>query len=643
MNSAGMKMFMYKRARTASAEATPQSQTRPDDLSNGVDSGGMGGGGSDGPLRRQAHSQKPATHAGGHGHGQTLSSASTPPSAPKRGGAKTAKKSMDARLAAARALKRERRARPLLDVHSARAEDLSADQRRVLDAVALRRNVLITGRAGCGKSKVIKSLMDCFVDAGTKFVVTASTGLAAEPFGGCTLFKLTGLRPDLDVCAAVDRCRRFGMCVELEELDVVVIDEVSMVSAELMTAALTVMRSVIKSEMPTFVMVGDFLQLQPVQAPDSPATPLIHAAVWRELRPEVVLLTDAFRQQNNDTFLTILDEARKGSLGDASLDALRRRIGAKLNLTLAVDPTPSASAECAEAVSAVTLEPTRLLSRCRDVAQYNMLKLAELGAKVHEFHARVFEGTRNEAGEWALSTGVSDVPPKDAESAAYQLEHARVSLPKTAGAWFECARIVKDSRMDKVLRLAVGAPVMFITNTREFSNGTRGVVVAFTADVDRGGLPYPLVKLSDGGMVHVRPSAQSKPVNPASKKAMPCYVFEQLPLVLAWALTIHKAQGLTLDAAEIDLGRNVFEAGQAYVALSRVRSLDGVSLLNLEPAAFKTHSATVEWYLELEKRHRLNTATAAAAASATEAEVEDNDETLAPCRKRTCTALPAEA
>ena len=117
---------------------------------------------------------------------------------------------------------------------------------------------------------------------------------------------------------------------------------------------------------------------------------------------------------------------------------------------------------------------------------------------------------------------------------------------------------------------------MFLKNDHErgIMNGTLGVVVDFGKDAEENG-PYPMVQLMDKRKILATPEVWS--IN--NEKGTPMVSFEQIPLRLAWAITVHKSQGMTLDAAELDLGRT-FERGQGYVALSRLRDIDRLRLLN---------------------------------------------------------------
>ena len=130
------------------------------------------------------------------------------------------------------------------------------------------------------------------------------------------------------------------------------------------------------------------------------------------------------------------------------------------------------------------------------------------------------------------------------------------------------------------LKLKIGAEVMFIKNdiSARYVNGTRGVVVGF--DKSDG---WPIVKTYDNEMIIACPEEWKYEDNGVVRATI-----RQVPLRLAWAITIHKSQGMTLDAAEIDLG-DAFEPGMGYVALSRVRSLSGLKLMNLNEMALKVH------------------------------------------------------
>jgi ATP-dependent DNA helicase PIF1 len=137
----------------------------------------------------------------------------------------------------------------------------------------------------------------------------------------------------------------------------------------------------------------------------------------------------------------------------------------------------------------------------------------------------------------------------------------------------------------EVLRLKIGTRVMCLHNISVedgICNGSQGIVVDFAGDV-------PMVKFSNGRLMPMEPIWQQS-------EEYPCIGVGQIPLCLAWALTIHKIQGATLTMAEMDLGNSVFEYGQTYVALSRIRNLEGLYLSAFQPRRIRANPLVKQFY-----------------------------------------------
>ena len=146
----------------------------------------------------------------------------------------------------------------------------------------------------------------------------------------------------------------------------------------------------------------------------------------------------------------------------------------------------------------------------------------------------------------------------------------------------------------KTVSLKKGAVVMCTTNISiedGICNGSQGVVIDFVESSNRecAGMLVPLVKFSNGRIMRISPQ-QRQSVD------FPSISVSQIPLCLAWALTIHKIQGATLHMADIDIGRTIFEYGQTYVALSRIRSLDGLFLSEFYPQRIKANPTVIAFY-----------------------------------------------
>jgi ATP-dependent DNA helicase PIF1 len=145
--------------------------------------------------------------------------------------------------------------------------------------------------------------------------------------------------------------------------------------------------------------------------------------------------------------------------------------------------------------------------------------------------------------------------------------------------------LIENSKINKELRLKKGALVMCLANIDVeggICNGSQGVVVGFTAS-------SPIVQFLDGTVMPIGQKTYQH-------GDYPRLGVEQIPLRLAWAFTIHKSQGITLDIAEMDLGSKVFECGQSYVGLSRVRNLDGLYLSSFNPKKIKTNPTVIQFY-----------------------------------------------
>ena len=143
---------------------------------------------------------------------------------------------------------------------------------------------------------------------------------------------------------------------------------------------------------------------------------------------------------------------------------------------------------------------------------------------------------------------------------------------------------------EKSLPLRIGTVVMCIANLNVESgiiNGSQGIVIDFKGD-------NPVVKFNDGNIITIGAHVWQS-------EKIPAIAVQQLPLIYAWAITIHKAQGVTLDKAYIDIGDQIFECGQSYVALSRIKTLEGLYLKNFDFTKIKVNKNVKEYYNNLEK------------------------------------------
>jgi ATP-dependent exoDNAse (exonuclease V) alpha subunit len=419
---------------------------------------------------------------------------------------------------------------------------LSDEQQRLFEYIeSTDAHVFVTGRAGTGKSTLLSYLIE---NTDKSVAVCAPTGVAALNVAGTTIHSLFGF--PFGVLGNVDlskHMRRYTRDI-LAAIDILVIDEVSMVNADMMDAmsrAMGIARG--KRKVPfggaQVVMFGDPYQLAPVppQNPEEIAYMaenyqsnwFFDAHVWRDAALERYELIEIFRQTDGH-FKDILNSIRDGSCTQEMIDELNR---------LAVRPLPHD-------------DILRLATINRTVDQVNISRLSQIADKPKVFMA----------------------------SASGDLKA------------FE-----KVKPADERLELKLGAQVMFIKNDdsspfkdsdgsaiRRWVNGTIGTVVEFKSDSH-------IVVEVDGERLDVGRATWEKvryeldeffdeDINKVKEVlvAVPVAEFKQFPLRLAWGVTIHKSQGQTYDEVMIDMGAGAFAPGQTYVALSRVRSLQGLYL-----------------------------------------------------------------
>ena len=387
-------------------------------------------------------------------------------------------------------------------------------------------NVYLTGEPGSGKTHTINEFVDWLRASGIEPSVTAATGIAATHISGMTLHSWSGIgvsvslsRADVDRIASKEHVAR-----RIQKAKVLIIEEISMLSAATFEMADSVCREVRRTDKPfgglTVVLVGDFFQLPPISR-TSEVQFAYQSPVWRDLNLITCYLTEQHRQDDAE-FLGVLSAMRSGLVEDLHYEQLAMR-------RVAADGEHPAGAP-------------KLFSHNADVDRINAEELAKLPGKVMKFR----------------------MSAKGKDSLVEGLKRGCLS-PES-------------------LELKEGAAVMFTKNSPQgkFVNGTLGVVTGWSAD------GMPIVMTKDGLKVTTEPMEWQLEEQGKVKASV-----SQIPLRLAYAMTVHKSQGMSMDAAVMDLSR-AFEYGQGYVALSRVRRLSGVYLTGLNQRAFEVHPEILE-------------------------------------------------
>jgi len=490
---------------------------------------------------------------------------------------------------------------PLFDPDHPALAGLTDHQRRVVPPLLAKRNVFLTGCAGGGKTQTLIALVEAMQAAKTVVIVTSTTGNSAAPLKGCTLHAaMGGMLDDWDLKESVAHARQ--KCPDLLIAQVLVVEEVSMASAEIMQRVVDILVQLRGHCLPVFLLVGDFRQLPPVSG-----TLLLGSSTWDRLAPVSVHLMESHRQAGQPELLAILNEAAVGSLSDRSIAILRGRVGVEFPDGGDIRPT--------------FLTP--LLAKAKTVNDSNLKQLAQEGAEEATYVARITQEQLDPLTQkWCVVPGcTSDLPP-GLRFRPKALEGAHVLLKDSRDAWHAAAELAGSSSGGTVLHLAVGAEVVFTRNVDHprLVNGTKAVVVGFEdveappkpkgedGDGEEGEGPAPapapgpgpqpsrrpIVKLGSGDLVVVSPYTIMKRLVRSS--VSPVVTLRQIPLKPAWALTVHASQGMSLDRLKLELSGSMFSTGQAYVALSRVRTLEGLSLTEFNPRAIKADPEVVAWY-----------------------------------------------
>ncbi len=432
---------------------------------------------------------------------------------------------------------------------------LNEEQQTALEAVLKGETLFITGPGGVGKSFLINHIVKELEERGRRVAVTALTGCAALLLGhkAKTVHSWAGVGLAKDtpqVIAAGIKKYAYKTMRRWLLTHTLIIDEVSMMTPDLLEK-LDAVGQILRRNINPFggiqiIFVGDFFQLPPVIKTDDPMAKgqfVFDSPVWAQMAPKVIHLTKIVRQ-SDPAFQSILMEARQGALSKKSIEILNGR----KDQTWQKDK----------------IRPTLLFSRRSEVEMINEHNLKQLKGAKMTFEAKtVFDAT--------IGKGMTKDSP--------EVQRA-------------IAKLDRDAPYKSSLELRVGAQVMLVYNLDQEAglvNGSRGVVEGFTDTVP----PQPIVlfKGQSQGIPVAEATWESDDIEGVHRA--------QIPLILAYAITIHKCQGATLDSALIDIGSSTFEMGQAYVALSRVKSLESLYIYDLEPSAVKAHPKVVEYYRAL--------------------------------------------
>ena len=408
----------------------------------------------------------------------------------------------------------------------------SPSQQLAWDKYIKGENVFITGPGGNGKSYFIQKIYEHSQRNNIDISVTAMTGCAAllldckaKTIHSWGSIGLGNEEPE----KIVERIRKYRKTQIWLKTNILVIDEVSMLSDELFELLNKVAQLIRRNDAPfgniQLVFSGDFHQLPPIQKKFC-----FESSLWNTTFPNQIVFKQNFRQKDDTTYQTILSEIREGCISDKSKEELRK---------------------CIQKENHSNLSPTLL---------YPVKYLSD---KVNE-------------EENSKLTG---------ESHIYKMEFNKKPHHKKIEE--ELNKQKKHILSEENVTLKIGSQVMCTINFDQENciiNGSQGKVIGFNHKKE------PIVKFEHNQIII-----------PISKHTWYNEQFDdyglcQIPLILSWAITIHKSQGITLEQAKINIGSNIFEYGQSYVALSRVTSLNGLYLNNIDFSKIRCNPKVIKYY-----------------------------------------------
>ena len=403
-------------------------------------------------------------------------------------------------------------------------------------------NVFLTGFAGTGKSYILNKLKEHFKK---KLTITSTTGIAAVNVKGQTLHSWAGVGLCRNtVFNTVEKIKkRPTQYRQIMNCKILAVDEISMLNIEAFEYINEVLRAVRECNDPfggiQVIFIGDFFQLPPVEKEGEIRCYCFDSPVWKNLGLKNVVLKKNYRQ-NEESFITALAHMRENCLEVEDVELLKTR--------------------CVEDEDSDILH---IFSTNEEANRYNLAKfnMIEEPAKIFYAEDGVYRGNR------LVTDGFT-------ESESYILEI-----------------FSKNCRAEKEIALKLGARVMLLVNmdfNKGLINGACGMIEGFGEDAIS-------IKFDNGVVASI-------PKNKFEYFYNDRVVAErmQFPLKLAYGITIHKSQGMTLDRLVVDCSR-IFERGQSYVAMSRVKALEGLYLKNFEPEKVLVDNRVAEFYENLKE------------------------------------------
>lgn len=417
------------------------------------------------------------------------------------------------------------------------------DYSKIKDLLYEGKNIFLTGPGGVGKSYYIKKLKE---ELGDTITITSTTGVSSFNLKGQTIHSFSGIgaitRRD-KVDHIIKKIYKKGADEKIKNCKILVIDEVSMLGQFYLETIDRVFRHVRRNDNALggvqVIFTGDFLQLPPINDEFC-----FNSPVWNSLKLQTIYLKKMYRVKD-PVYTQLLERVRVAKHTTEDNKTLYKRVFAYNDLDIDYNQKDK-------------IQPTFLYGKKVNVEEKNMEELELNDGELLIFKPKFM---------W------NDMSRKDKD-----------------------LKLIEDRILENILYLKIGAQIMLTVNIsveEGLVNGSRGVVIDYDKETK-----MLKVKFLDGRVMDF--STHEFVYTEDNDK--PYYTITQFPFILAYALSIHKVQGCTLDYAVIDLGYSIFEASMSYVALSRVRSIEGLFLKAFQSHKIFCNKDALEFYENLEKK-----------------------------------------
>jgi ATP-dependent exoDNAse (exonuclease V) alpha subunit len=396
-------------------------------------------------------------------------------------------------------------------------------QLEALSIIKRGHNLFLTGSAGTGKSYTVKEIINYLISIDKEVAITALTGCAAVLINGQTIHSYLYMGISRNFDDIYNNISKFkGKINKLKNLDVLIIDEISMMDEDLFELINKLLMRIKNNNLPfggiQLVLIGDFYQLPPINGNYCFMSPL-----WNNLSLKSIILTELIRQKDDNKLQLILEEIRNDKPSEETIEILK---GLKTTSFKNRD-----------------IKPTKLYPININVDKINNNEFMRL-VKKNNGEIMVYKAFSN-----------------------------------------------KGEKVDNLdITLTIGAQIMVIRNisiSNKLYNGTRGIVCALKEK------EVIIRDIND----NIHTIEYYSDINQNDKKK----VITFMPLKLAYAMSIHKSQGSSIDYLEIDLGEDIFIAGQLYTALSRATNINNIKIVNLSKNSFMKNEEVKKFYELIKK------------------------------------------